>query len=41
MITIDPAKAAAAASEKAIAAIEKQRDDAVSAGFTYNGFLYH
>lgn len=25
----------------AIAAIEKQRDDALSAGFLHNGFLYH
>lgn len=41
MITIDPVKAAAAASEKAIAAINKQRDDALSAGFLHNGFLYH
>jgi hypothetical protein len=41
MITIDPVKAAAAASEIAIAAIEKQRDDALSAGFLHNGFLYH
>jgi cytosine/adenosine deaminase-related metal-dependent hydrolase len=41
MITIDPVKAAAATSEKATAAIEKQRDDALSAGFLHNGFLYH
>jgi hypothetical protein len=26
---------------QAIAAIEKQRDDALSAGFAYNGSLYH
>lgn len=31
----------APAKEQLIAAIDKQRDDALTAGFTYNGHLYH